>query len=81
MGPNQTYKLFHGKGNHKQHEKTVYGMGENTCKLCDQQGLNLQNKWFVQFKNKQTKASDPIEKLTEDLNIFPKKTYRWLPGT
>ena len=28
MGPNQTYKLFHGKGNHKQNEKTVYGMGE-----------------------------------------------------
>ena len=54
---------------------------KNTCKLCDRQGLNLQNKWFVQFKNKQTKASDPIEKWTEDLNIFPKKTYRWLPGT
>ena len=23
MGPNQTYKLLHGKGNHKQNEKTA----------------------------------------------------------
>ena len=26
------------------------------------------NKQFIQLKNKQTKASDPIEKWTEDLN-------------
>ena len=69
MGPNQTYKLFHGKGNHKQNEKTIYGMGENTCKWCDQQWLSLQNKQqFIQLKNKQRKASDPVEKWTEDLN-------------
>ena len=24
-------------------EKTTYGMGENTCKWCDWQGLNFQN--------------------------------------
>ena len=24
MGPNQTYKLLHSKGNHKQNEKTTY---------------------------------------------------------
>ena len=29
MGPNQTYKLLHSKGNHKQKEKTTYGLGEN----------------------------------------------------
>ena len=29
---------FHSKGQHKQNEKTVYRMGENTCKWCDQQG-------------------------------------------
>ena len=28
MGPNQTYKLSHGKGNHKQNEKTTDRMGE-----------------------------------------------------
>ena len=43
MGPNQTYKLLHSKGNHKQNEKTTYGMGENIYEQCDQQGLNFQN--------------------------------------
>ena len=43
MGPNQTYKLLHSKGNHKQNEKTTYRMGENIYKWCDQQGLNFQN--------------------------------------
>ena len=43
MGPNQTYKLLHSKGNHKQSEKTTYGMGGNICKWCDRQGLNFQN--------------------------------------
>ena len=35
MGPNQTYKLLHSKGNYKQNEKT-YRLGENICKWCDQ---------------------------------------------
>ena len=43
MGPNQTYKLLHNKGNHQQNEKTTNGMGKNICKWCDQQGLYLQN--------------------------------------
>ena len=32
MGPNQTYKLSHSKGNHEQKERTTYRMGENICK-------------------------------------------------
>ena len=32
MGPNQTYKLLHSKGNYKQGEKTTLGMGENNSK-------------------------------------------------
>ena len=43
MGPNQTCKLLHSKGNHKQSKKTTYGLGENICKYCDWQGLNFQN--------------------------------------
>ena len=43
MGPNQTYKLLHSKGNHEHNQKTTYGMGENICKQCDQQGPNFQN--------------------------------------
>ena len=43
MGPNETQKLLHSKGNHKQNEKTTQRMGENMCKRSDQQGINLQN--------------------------------------
>ena len=32
MGPNETSKLLHSKGNHKQDEKTTLRMGENICK-------------------------------------------------
>ena len=35
MGPNQTYKLSHREGNHKQNEKTADRMGEDICKQCD----------------------------------------------
>ena len=48
MGPNQTYKLLHSKGNHKQtnkqtkNEKITYWMEESICKWRDQQGFNLQ---------------------------------------
>ena len=34
---------MHSKGNHKQNEETTYRMGENICKICDWEGLNLQN--------------------------------------
>ena len=37
MGPNETLKLLHSKGNHKQDEKTTLRMGENICRL-DRQG-------------------------------------------
>ena len=43
MGPNKTYKLLHSKGNLKQNKKMTYELGENICKLCNQQGLNFQN--------------------------------------
>ena len=39
MGCNQTCKLLHSRGNHKQNEKTTYGLGESICKQWDQQGL------------------------------------------
>ena len=34
---------FARKGNHQQNEKTTNRLGENICKRCDQQGINLQN--------------------------------------
>ena len=43
MGPNETQKLLHSKGNHKQNEKTTHRMGEDICKPGDRQGISLQN--------------------------------------
>ena len=43
MGSNQTYKLLHSNGNHKQSEKTTYIMGENIFKWSNQQGFNFRN--------------------------------------
>ena len=44
MGPNQTYKILHSKGSHKQKQKDNHELEENICKDCDQEGLNVQNK-------------------------------------
>ena len=43
MGPNETSKLLHSKGKHKQDEKTTFRMGENICKRSNGQRINLQN--------------------------------------
>ena len=39
IGPNQIYKLLCNKGNHKQNEKTTYGLGENICNHATDKGL------------------------------------------
>ena len=43
MGPNETSKLLHSKGNHKQDKKTTLRMGGNICKWINRQRINLQN--------------------------------------
>ena len=43
MGPNQTYKLLHSKRNHQQNKKITYRLGENICKWCNTQAVNIQN--------------------------------------
>ena len=43
MGPNETSKLLHSKGNHKQDKKTTLRMGENIWKWSNWQRINLQN--------------------------------------
>ena len=67
MEPNQTYKLLHSKGNHKQNEKTTYRMGENICKWCNWQGLNFQNTQTA-YTTQQHQKNNPIEKWGENLN-------------
>ena len=66
MGPNQTYKLLHSKGNHKQKEKATYRMRENICKWCDWQGLNFQN--IQTAYTTQQQKNNLIQKWVEDLN-------------
>ena len=41
MGPNQTSKFLHSKGNPKQNEKTTHRMVENICKWINWQGVNI----------------------------------------
>ena len=46
---------MHNKGKYKQNEKTIHVMRENICKLCDWQGISLQNlqtAHWAQNKNK-----------------------------
>ena len=43
MRPNETSKLLHSKGNHKQDENTTLKMGENIHKQINGQMINLQN--------------------------------------
>ena len=40
MGPNQTCKLLHSKGNYKRNEKITNRLRESIYKWCNQQGLN-----------------------------------------
>ena len=66
MGPNESEKLLHSKGNHKQDEKTTLRMGENICKQNNWQRFNLQN---IQAAHAaQFQKNNPIQKWAEDLN-------------
>ena len=67
MGPNETEKLLHSKGNHKKDEKTTLRMEENICNWNNWQRINLQNIQAAHAAQYQ-KANNPIQKWAEDLN-------------
>ena len=54
-------------------------MGENSCKRCNQQGLNPQN-IQITLTTQQQKTNDPVEKWAEDRNRHFSKENIWMAG-
>ena len=68
MEPNQTYKIWHSKGNHKQNKKKNHRMGENICKWSDWQGINLQNIQTPPATQYKKTNKQPNRKWAKDIN-------------
>ena len=71
--------LLYSKVNHKQNEKTIYGMRENICKWCDQQGVNFQNMQIVHKtkyqKKKKHNTTKKKKKMVEHLSRYFSKEH------
>ena len=59
MGPNETLKLLHSKGHHKQDEKTTIRMGKNICKQSNRQRINIRNIQAANVAQYQKKQPNP----------------------
>ena len=67
MGPNQTEKFLHSKGNQKENKKTTFRMGENVSNDATDKGLISRiYKQLILPNSKKTNQS--MEKWAKDLN-------------
>ena len=75
MRLNQTSKLLHSNGNHKEDEKASLRMGENICKQSNRQKTNLQNTqtaYGAQYKKKN--PNQKMDGRPKD-TFLPRKTF------
>ena len=70
MGPNQTYKLLHSKGNHKKqtNKQMKRQLMEWEKHLQKMQPTRAQSPKYTNNSHNSTKENNPIEKWAEDLN-------------
>ena len=61
------------------HKMKTYGMGGNICKLCNSQGLNFQNIQIALTAELKKKNNQKTGQKSQ-MDIFPKKTYKWPMG-
>ena len=76
MGPNETSKLLHIKGNHKQDEKTTLRMEEKIEKM-----QKMFNKDLEELKNKQTERNNTITEMKntlEGINSRKTEAEEWI---
>ena len=71
MRLNQTSKLLHSNGNHKEEEKASLRMGEVNCNEATDKGLIFK----IHEQLRQLNIRKTIKEWSEDLNSSPKNTY------
>ena len=54
---------MHSKRNYQQNDNSSYGIGENICKWCNWQKVNIQNLWTAHTTQYQKIYKQPSQKM------------------